>query len=394
MIRQAANGLLLILLAAPAFAGVEAGLSLRQNTLYTRESPLQGPGLPTGSYWLSATYVRPTLDATYKDWSFETALELSTLVNSADIAGLGEGKAGGSAFSRGSVLERFDLTLDPVADPDKTVRLRVERLKVSRSFDLFDIDIGRQPVTLGTSHFVSVLDVLAPFPPGDLDSTFKPGIDAGRLRTSLGEEGEAEIIGAAADPWQDSAWILRLRHPVKTVDVELLGGRFRDHHFGGLGWEGDIDPIAVWGETALFKYSGSTRFSGIAGAEYKVAKDATVGAAYLYQAFGARTADGFIAAAQEAPYLEGWAFLGGREYLMLTGHAKPHALISLDLGAIFNIIDSSTLWQPRLTWNAADELDVSLYGWLATGRAPEVGGLRSEFGAMADGVGVFGKLFF
>ncbi len=70
------------------------------------------------------------------------------------------------------------------------MRLRAERLKLSRGFGAFDVDIGRQPVTLGTSHFVGVLDVLAPFPPGDLDATYKPGIDAVRVRTLIGEEGE------------------------------------------------------------------------------------------------------------------------------------------------------------------------------------------------------------
>ncbi len=388
------GALALLLLAVPALAAVESGLSLRENLLYTTDPPLTGPGLPRKAYWISATFVRPTLAATYEDWSFESALELATIANSADIKGLGAAQAGGSAFARGSVLESWDLTLNPVSDPDKSVRLRVERLKLSRNLGLVDVDVGRQPVTLGTSHFVSVLDVLAPFPPGDLDSTYKPGIDAARLRGSIGEEGEAEIIAAAADPWRDSAAIARLRHPFKSVDFELLGGRFRKHHFGGLAWEGDIDPFAVWGETAVFEHSGATQFSGIAGGEYKVAQNTTVGAAYFYQGFGAARSGDLAAAALQAPYREGWAFLGARQYAMVTGHAEPHALISLDLGGIFSLVDGSTLWQPRLTWNAADEMDVSLYGWLATGRAPGPLSINSEFGSMADGVGAYCRVFF
>ncbi len=387
--------LALILLAAPVAAvEVKPSLSFRQNVVYTTDPPLLAPGLPTKSYRLSATYVRPELAVSHEEWHLETALELRTLANSADIQALGAAQAGGSAFARGRVLERWDLTLDPVVDPDKSVSLRAERLKLSRNFGLFDVDIGRQPVTLGTSHFIGVLDVLAPFPPGDLDSTYKPGIDALRVRGSLGEDGEIEVIGAAADPWSDSASVLRLRHPVKSVDIEILGGRFRQREFGGLGWEGDIEPFAVWGETAIFEHPGSPKFSGIAGAEYRPAKNTTVGLAYFYQGFGARRASDLATAALDAQFQEGWAFLKGRQYLLLTGHRQLHPLVNFDIGGIWSLIDASTLWQPRLSWNAADELDLSVYGWLSTGRSPRGLSVRSEFGSTADGLGFYGRFFF
>ncbi len=195
-------------------------------------------------------------------------------------------------------------------------------------------------------------------------------------------------------PWGDSATIVRLRHPVKTVDIELVGGRFRERAFGGAGWEGDVEPFAVWGEAALFEYAGSPQFSGIAGMDYKIAADTTLGGAYFYQGFGAQRASGLAAKALEAPYREGWAFLGARQYAMFSARAKPHPLVALELAGMFSLIDGSTLWQPRLVLNAADEIDVSLYGWLSTGRSPQGFTLRSEFGSTADGVGLYTRLFF
>ncbi|MFH2203410.1 MAG: hypothetical protein ABIJ96_09870 [Elusimicrobiota bacterium] len=386
--------LVLLLSAASARAEIVPGIAFRENLLYLAAPRLTAPGLPNKAYWLSATFVRPTLEATYAEWNVDAALELATLANSAGVRDIGRAQAGGSAFARGDILEWWELTAEPVREPDKNVRLRAERLKVSRSFGAFDVDLGRQPVSLGTSHFVGVLDVLAPFPPGDLDATYKPGIDAARIRTSIGEEGEIEGIGAGAYRARDAAGILRLRHPVRSVDVELVGGRFRGHHFGGAGWEGDIEPFAVWGEAALFDHPGSPKFSGVGGADYKLAENTTLGLGYLYQAFGARRASELAAVALDAPYREGWAFLGGRQYAVLAAHAEPHPLIHINLSGIVSLTDGSTLWQPRLTWNAADEADVSFYGWIATGRAPEGLILRSEFGSMADGAGMYCRVFF
>lgn len=371
---------LLLAAAVPAAAQTEAGVALRQNTLYSDG--------PAGAYWLSGTFVRPTFLRRGSGWHMEAALELAALANSLDRAGLGAAQAGGSAFARGAYYERFDLTLDPVADPDKQARLRVERFKAARRFGAFDVEVGRQPVTLGTSHFVGVLDVLAPFPPGDLDAIYKPGIDAARLRTGWGAEGEVELIAAAADPWRESAGVLRLRRPLGGIDLEAVGGRFRRRAFGGVGWEGDAGPVAVWGEGAVFEHSGSPRVSFVAGGERRLGEGKTLGAGYLFQEFGARSAAGLAAAAADAPYRQGWAFLGARQYALLTAHWEVHPLVHLDLSGLFNLTDASTLWQPRLTWNAADEADLALYAWKATGRAG-----RSEFGSAADGVGLYARIF-
>lgn len=383
-----------LLLPPPAFAGVETGFALRQNLLYTDASPLRVPGLPSRAYGVSASFIRPSLIWTREAWSLESALEVSALANTTGASRLGAARAGGSVFARPAPMERVDLTAEPVSDAHKSVRLRVERLKWARRFDAFDLEIGRQPVSLGTSHFVGVLDVLDPFPPGDLDASYKPGIDAARARTSLGEDGEAEAIVAAAAPWRESAQVARLRRRFGSMDVEALGGRFRRRAFGGAGWEGDAGPFAVWGEAALFEDAGSPKFSGVGGADARVAPDTTVGGGWFWQGFGAARAGGLAAAAARAPYREGWAFLGGRQYATISARTKPHPLVSLELAGLFNLGDASSLWQPRLTLNAADEMDLSLYGWWTAGRTPRAGAIRSEFGSTPDGAGVYARCFF
>ncbi|HEY9069586.1 MAG TPA: hypothetical protein VIV61_04975, partial [Candidatus Ozemobacteraceae bacterium] len=115
----------------------------------------------------------------------------------------------------------------------------IERMQASWRSGTVDIDLGRQPVSLGTSHFIGVLDVLAPFSPGYLDSTFKPGIDAVRLRARSGETGEAELILVPARSMRERAVLGRLRRSHGGIDAEVVAGRFRSREMAGIGWEGE-----------------------------------------------------------------------------------------------------------------------------------------------------------
>ncbi|MBI5210654.1 MAG: hypothetical protein HY927_11845 [Elusimicrobia bacterium] len=397
------SALLLLLLAAPARAGLQTGIAVRESVVSVGSPRLKGPGLPAKAYWISTTHVRPTAAYVAGQWSVDTAVELRLGWNSSGIEGAGASQSAGGPFSRGTTLERLDMTLDPARDADFETRLRVERLKAARSFEHCDIELGRQPVSLGTSRFVGVLDVLAPFPPGDLDATYKPGIDALRLRAPLGDEGEAELIAAAADPWREGAVIARLRRKLGSVDGELVAGKFRRRVFGGLGWEGDLGPLAVWGEAAAFERrlekesvrsgSRSAALAGVVGADWRVRKNTTLGAGYYRSDFGARRARDLASVALDAPFQEGWAFLGAREYALVTFHAEPHALVRLDVSQLTSLVDGSNLWQPRVTVSAHDNADVSLYAWLAAGKRPDGMIPRSEFGSRADGVGFYGRLF-
>ncbi|MFH1723495.1 MAG: hypothetical protein ABII00_02620 [Elusimicrobiota bacterium] len=400
----AAAAALLITLPALGEAAVETGVALRENLFHSGTPPIGGLSLPTKGYWVSGTYIRPSLGYLTGPWSLSTAVEFRTVWDSTDAPNTGAGQAGGNPFGGRALLERVDMTAHPVREPHAQADLRVERLKLSRSFSVFDVDLGRQPVTLGTSHFVGVLDVLAPFPPGDLDSTYKPGIDSARGRISVGEEGEAEIIAAAADPWAESAVIGRLRRRVSSLDLEVVVGKFRRRLFGGAGWEGDAGPLAVWGELALFERrldkearrggAHDAAFVGVAGTDWRVAGNTTVGGAFFYNDFGASRTSDLLAVATDAPYREGWAFLGSRSYFVSTFHAEPHALAHFDLAGMVNLVDASTLWQPRLTLNVHDNADISAYGWFATGKRPAGAVPRSEFGSAADGAGVYGRVFF
>jgi len=380
------------------------GLALRENTLLMKWPSLPALLAPsTRSFGISETSLRGWTGVKKGSFKVSAAVESRETFFSPG----GAFTEGGSVFGAGSSLELFNWTGFPIQETSVTLRTRIENLSVTWNGPL-DIQAGRQPVTLGTSHFISILDVIAPFAPGNMDATYKPGVDAVRIRRSMGSAGEAEIIGVGAENWKNSALLGRLRSSMQGMDIEAAGGKFRDRGFGGIGWDGEVKSAGFWGEIALFErksayeklYGGweKAAFSGITGIDFFFSHNTRIGAAFLHQDFGVRRPSDLISFYKSAPYREGWLFLGSARYGLLTFHRQLHPLMNFDLAGIVNLIDNSTLCQPRLTLNVSNNSDVSFYGWISTGEKPRVNGftvdIRSEFGMMPSGAGLYARWFF
>lgn len=402
----------LLLAGMPAMAETETGAALRQNAL-TADWPVRPAGLPLpeGAVGMAETRLRTWLNQSWDGlpWGalrLHTALEVSSAFSS--LGGASLGIIGSTVPAQNRPFEVLDLTWESPAGAQANTRARIERLDLAWSLGAIDFDLGRQPISLGTSHFVGVLDVLAPFAPGAMDASFKPGIDALRARAPLGDTGEAELILAGRNPFDEGGAIARMRSSLGGLDVELLGGRFRSRGFGGIGWEGELGPAGIWGEFALFErrpeletYRGGWKraaLSGVLGADFNLPFETRAGAAVMLQDFGARSPQDLASVYADAPFREGWAFLGSSGYGVLTASKQLHPLVSGSLAGILNLVDGSTLWQPRLTFSVSDNSDLGAYAWIGTGAPPRQEGATvtpgSEFGMMPTGLGIYARWFF
>lgn len=397
----------LALPALPALAEPETGVALRQNVLTADWlSRPAGIPLPSGGLGLAETRIRAWLLQPLGEARLNTAVELTSAFGTTGSTGLGFIGSGPSTQSR--PFEVVDLTWAQNGASGTTARARIERFDLAWRMGAVDVDLGRQPVSLGTSHFVGVLDVLAPFAPGALDASYKPGIDALRARTALGETGETELILAGRDPWNQGGTLARIRTSLANMDFEVLGGRFRNRGFGGFGWEGELGPAGVWGEVALFErrpdveqYRGGWRqaaLSGVVGADFKLPFETLGGLALMGQDFGARRPSDLASVYQDAPFQEGWAFLGSAGYGVLTASKQFHPLVTGSVAGLLNLVDGSSLWQPRMTLSISDNADLGAYAWLGFGTPPRSDGetvtVTSEFGMIPTGLGLYARWFF
>jgi hypothetical protein len=285
----------------------------------------------------------------------------------------------------------------------------IDRLDAAWTWGAIDLDLGRQPISLGTSHFLGVLDVLTPFTPGYLDGTYKPGVDALRLRTGFGTAGEAELIAAGAQPGGAGALLGRFRQNFSGFDLEVVGGRFRHRGMLGFGFEGERHRVTWWGELAGFerritkeRHRGGPfpryALAWILGAEKTIRTGTRAGLALFHQDFGAREAKDYVNLSQDAPYREGWATLGGTRYGLVTVSQELTPVFHVNLSGIVNLNDRSTLWQPQCVWNTGDNADTTLFFWLPTGRPTQLAFPapipRSEFGGFPIGFGFLTRRFF
>ncbi len=385
---------------------VEGGAALRETAVLFRP-PWEAP-LPDDAFGLAEIKLRPFVTVREENVSVSLAAETRVGLTAMNTALLTQGVASAGSVSVLGVsapLRRFDLTWKHISDPHVAWQTSIERADVFVHTGPVDIDLGRQPISLGTSRFVGVLDVIAPFAPGDLDSSYKPGVDAVRVRTGFGMAGEAELLAVAADPWEDSAIVGRLRDSFAGIDLEVLGGRFRQRNFGGLAFEGDAGIVGVWGELALFQRKSEPHragwskaaFSGVAGVDKNLPGNVLLSLGAFYHDFGARDTAELTAVSLDEPFLQGWSFLRAAGYGVVTGSYEFHPLVNGSAAGLINLVDGSTLWQPRITVSMADNADLTLYGWIGVGPKPRVEGLQlvtpSEYGAIPDGGGLYARWY-
>lgn len=272
--------------------------------------------------------------------------------------------------------------------------LRVERGDVVFSRGGFEFQLGRQPVGLGTSHYLSVLDVLAPLAPGDLDAEYRPGVDAVRVRRSVGDTAEAEILGVAGGRLDEGAWLGRLRFSPGPVDLEPVAGRFRDRGMIGFGWDSDLGGWGGWGEAAAverrpgdFRGPEGWALSGIVGIERGLRRFGRLGGGVSWNGRGAWSAAERLRAGLDRSHQEGWVHLAGAAHGLITWQKQLHPLWTADVAGLLSGADGSTLWQPRLAFSVANDADVVFFAWAGTGSTD---GLGSEFGGVR-GVGVHAR---
>lgn len=410
LLKQGGPGgvILALLICQPACAASEGdqGLALRQNVLFASWPSGNAPPLPAGALGTTQLRLRAWSTQNLGETTLKAAIETQAGFSTTAMAG-GSLLFGASGTTQSRPFEIGGLNWESSASATP-MSVRIDRLDLGWRWGDVDFDLGRQPISIGTSHTVGVLDVLAPFSPGNLDSTYKAGIDALRIRTPLTETQEAELIVAGVDPLGAGGILGRMRTSLFGQDLELIGGHVRQRNVGGLGWEGELGGMGFWGELALFQRrpeveklrgGGSwSAFSGVVGTDVSLPGDFKLGASMLYQDFGARSPQELASVYTDAPYKESWVFLGESTYGVIGLARQLHPLLTGSVSGICNLVDGSMLLQPRLTYGVADNADLGAYGWIGLGSTPQINGtamtLTSEFGMVPSGAGLYARWFF
>lgn len=378
----------------------EQGNVLRSNYTFARWPSTLTPAM-RGSFHDSQFNLRNWWKDSddFQNWSWEIAFESSWRFSSKNS----RSKSDNNPHSNHIPLRTLDLETDLNSSHNSQQSIQIDRFWYHWRHKNFDFTLGRQAIGLGTSHFVSVLDILTPFSPGTIDSTYRAGIDAIRIQTPKGDTGERDLIVAFASDESLISFLYRERILMGNYDVESLFGRAYGRNIVGLGFEGSNGRFSKWGELAIFERkedetvrSGSLKFakSAVFGFEYFTHSGNEWGLSYLHQDFGASNGAERMEFLKESLVSQGWVKLSGRNYTHLRFLHPIRPLVNLGLNCVFNLDDHSAFYQPKLDVNLSDNVNLSIFAWIKSGESSINPLENTEFGSMATGVGVFVQYYF
>lgn len=398
-----ARGLLPLLLAAvlPTTATAQSdwtwGGSLRSLNL----SGEHGPADLYPSFRLSSTRLR--LETAWQDhsgWRLEAAVDQQLL---------GTDPAGSVPLPGDGVNRRLDLDHSWQHDAGWASRLQIDRLSLGWTGGRLDAALGRQAIGFGRILIASPLDVIAPFPPDALDTDVRPGIDALRITTHYGLDGQFGAVAVRGDCRRHDSYLLTWADNYGGLDLLALGGELRQRPMLGVGLAGSLGTLGLKGEAAFYQGTRVGERDGdrhrhmlISAVEawYRFAGGLTLVTQYLHNGAGTGEPGDYPAMAISAPVQEGLTTLLGRHYLLAAPSFELHPLATLNGLLIWNLVDDSWLLRPTLVLSLADNVSLELFWTHVDGRPPRRQPTplpavpRSEFGSQGDSAGLFLKWFF
>lgn len=382
--------LLTTLLVGTADAEFQAG-GYYKNFFTTFDSPL--PDTPM----MGATVNRLRFNLSYapaNSLSFAVAYDFTPRVQ--DPALFSQAPiALGTASSRYRVAD-FDSPIYPSEEePIGSVGIyhNLDRASVQFSSDFADISLGRDAIAWGSARIINPTDVVAPYTYDQLDTEDRVGVDAIRVRIPVGVMGEVDtgyIFGPNFD-FDKSAIFLRSQLNAAETDFSILLLEFQRDLLVGLDITRGIGGAGFWLETA---YVFATPFNNepdtsdnylrtSVGLDYSFGGETYAFIEYHFNGAGAKKPKNYLANLDTPAYTRGGVYLLGIHYLASGFTHQLTPLISFIGQMLFNLSDPSTWIAPQVAYNIAEDIHLSVGGFISLGGRPrdDPPRFQSEFGS-------------
>jgi hypothetical protein len=300
------------------------------------------------------------------------------------------------------------------AGDDTPVRLRMglDRARVGLRGKRVHFDLGRFPVNRSVAQIFTPNDFFAPFAATAVNTMFKPGVDAARLRVGLGKLSSLEVVSVMGwrdgwvPTWGQSALLVRPSVVAWGFEWAALGGKIAERWVAGASFQGDAGPIGLRGEGHVGfpdrEGNGLDRDRDIhvrlsAGPNVNFAwQGARIGAEYAFFSDGAANPADYIARfgrrfPDDLPYL-------GRHYIAGMAGLEIVPVLRVDAIGLVNANDGSGMAGIFASYSISDEADLLVGGFIPWGRLPPstaaIPMLRSEFGLQPTTLFLETRVFF
>lgn len=304
----------------------------------------------------------------------------------------------------GDARRLFDLTAVDEGSQYRATE-RIDRAVLSWHPDWGSVRVGRQALTWGDGLLFNPMDLFNPFSPSDVERDYKLGDDMVSVQMANVAGGELQLLGvprrdlATGDvAWDQSSLAAKLHHGVPGTGGNVSGDLLAARHYGrtvlGAGASGTVAG-GVWRTNVVWTDLDGTDGrdgapGGTGGRSGFVTAVANLDRSWV---LGGRNAYGWIelycdglgeadaVRGLEDPALverlaRGELFTLGRRYADASANLEVNPLLNLWITTLRNLDDDSGLVQPRLVWNATQDLEITVGADLSYGgRGSELGGL-------------------
>jgi len=208
--------------------------------------------------------------------------------------------------------------------------LRLYRVSFTVHLPFADLSAGSQAVYWASARVINPTDVFVSNPFTFLETEFRPGIDAFRIRVPFGSMNEVDAGYIAGEDFQfdKSALYCRTRLSVLDTDLSFPVILFRENLLLGLDAAGSLGSAGVWAETAwvvpdIAAPSGGDSdrayLNASAGTDYNFSNGLYGYVEYHFNSQGGRDPSRFLDIQTHTSYQEGGVHLLGRRYLSSGG---------------------------------------------------------------------------
>ncbi len=271
--------------------------------------------------------------------------------------------------------EAVPLTVEVTEGDSFSTIFRIDRASMAWELGRFRLTAGRQPVTFGQGQVFTPLDLVAPFTPTTLDTSYKPGVDSLRADLFVGMAGRISAVAAYLGEWgpEGSAFVLQGQGTIVTVDLGGFAGLLYGEPVFGLSVYAPIGPIGLYGDLALTvtdPEEEEVEFRGVVGLLARPGSTTTLSVEVYGQTFGTKQARDYFIEASGERYARGELWLAGHLYAAVALGQEITPLVNLNVALIGNLLDPSFMLSPSLSVSIASNADLSIGAQIGLGERP------------------------
>jgi hypothetical protein len=265
---------------------------------------------------------------------------------------------------------------------------RLDRLNLSLDGDFGRMIIGRQAVTWGNGLLFNPMDIFSPFSPYDTERDYKKGDDLVYFETFFKRGDDLQFIYVPRRDLQDSnikfsksSIGLKYHFLSDNMEFDFMASRHYEDALAGIGYVGTLGNTVLRSDLIYTLAGGDMKddfLSYIINIDYSwvwFKKNLYGFVEYYYSGLGV---DDYSKVYTDYDLLtrinRGEVYGLGKNYLSSSIRIELNPLLIFNFTAIVNLNDPSYLLQPGITWNAAQNLEITVGSNFA------IGGKGDEYG--------------